>query len=99
MVHLLCEFEAHDCGWEDLHVKATPACTGAGDSGPLKLLNIVDECTREALAMDVERSIDADLVVATLDRNRGAARLPDVFAFRSRPGVHRERFDTLLEAE
>jgi putative transposase len=31
-------------------------------------LNVVDEFTREALATDVERSIDADGVVATLDR-------------------------------
>jgi len=38
------------------------------DARPLKLLNIVDEYTREALAMDVERNIDADAVVATLDR-------------------------------
>jgi len=41
----------------------------------LKLLNIVDEHTREALAMDVDRSITADKVVAVLDRlvaQRGA---------------------------
>ena len=34
----------------------------------LKLLNIVDEHTREALAMDVDRSITGDDVVACLDR-------------------------------
>ena len=41
----------------------------------LKLLNIVDEHTREALAMDVDRSITADKLVAVLDRlvaERGA---------------------------
>jgi putative transposase len=41
----------------------------------LKLLNIVDEHTREALAMDVDRSITADKVVACLERliaERGA---------------------------
>jgi putative transposase len=41
----------------------------------LKLLNIVDEHTREALAMDVDRSITGDVVVATLERlvaERGA---------------------------
>jgi putative transposase len=41
----------------------------------LKLLNIVDEHTREALAMDVGRSITGDVVVATLERlvyQRGA---------------------------
>jgi putative transposase len=38
------------------------------DGCSLKLLNLVDEFTREALAIDVERSIDADHVVAVLDR-------------------------------
>ena len=42
----------------------------------LKLLNIVDEHTREALAMEVNRSITGDDFVATLERlvtERGAA--------------------------
>jgi putative transposase len=34
----------------------------------LKLLNVIDEFTREALATDTHRSIDADHVVAVLDR-------------------------------
>ena len=38
------------------------------DQRTIKLLNIVDEFTRECPAIVVERSIDADLVVATLDR-------------------------------
>ena len=38
------------------------------DGRALKLMNIVDEFTREALVMLVERSIDADTVVATLER-------------------------------
>lgn len=38
------------------------------DDRTIKLLNIVDEFTRECPAIVVERSIDADLVVATLDR-------------------------------
>ena len=45
------------------------------DGRILKLLNIVDEYTRECPAIVVERSIDADRVVATLDRlavHRGA---------------------------
>ena len=45
------------------------------DNRTLKLLNIVDEFTRECPAIVVERSIDADQVVATLDRlvvERGA---------------------------
>ena len=45
------------------------------DGRMLKLLNAIDEFTREALAIDVARSIDADGVVACLDRlaaERGA---------------------------
>ncbi len=45
------------------------------DGRMLKILNVIDEFTREALATDVERSIDADGVVACLDRlaaERGA---------------------------
>ena len=45
------------------------------DGRILKLLNVVDEYTRECPAIVVDRSIDADKVVATLDRmmaERGA---------------------------
>ena len=45
------------------------------DGKMLKILNVLDEFTREALATDVERSIDADGVVACLERlakERGA---------------------------
>jgi putative transposase len=45
------------------------------DGRTIKLLNIVDEYTRECPAIVVDRSIDADCVVATLDRlmlTRGA---------------------------
>lgn len=45
------------------------------DGRMLKVLNVIDEYSREALAIDVERSIDADGVVACLDRlaaERGA---------------------------
>src|SRR6059058_5546609 len=34
----------------------------------VKMLNVIDEFTREALAIEVDRSIDADGVVAVLDR-------------------------------
>jgi len=40
-------------------------------------LNVIDEYTRECLAMDVERSIDADVVVSCLEclaNERGAPR-------------------------
>jgi putative transposase len=45
------------------------------DGRNLKLLNVIDEYSREALATDVERAIDADGVVACLERlatERGA---------------------------
>lgn len=45
------------------------------DGRQLKLCNVTDEFTREALAMDVERSFDADATIAVLDRlvaERGA---------------------------
>ena len=38
------------------------------DGRTLKMLNVIDEFTREALAIEVDRSIDADSVVAVLDR-------------------------------
>jgi putative transposase len=38
------------------------------DGRTLKLLNVIDEYTRECPAIVVDRSIDADRVVATLDR-------------------------------
>ncbi len=48
------------------------------DGRVLKLLNIVDEYTREALAIVVDRRIDADATVSTLDRIlAGRARAPE----------------------
>lgn len=46
------------------------------DGRTLKLLNIIDEYTRECLTITIDRSIDADHVVAVLDRlvvERGGA--------------------------
>jgi putative transposase len=45
------------------------------DGRTIKMLNVIDEFTREALAINVDRSIDADGVVGVLDRlalQRGA---------------------------
>lgn len=45
------------------------------DGRELKFLNVVDECTREALATEARRTIDADETVAVLERliaERGA---------------------------
>jgi putative transposase len=38
------------------------------DGRTVKLLNVIDELTREALAIEADRSIDADGVVDVLDR-------------------------------
>ena len=38
------------------------------DGRTVKMLNVIDEFTREALAIDVDRGIDADGVVDVLDR-------------------------------
>lgn len=38
------------------------------DGRSIKMLNVIDEFTREALAIEVDRSIDADGVVDVLDR-------------------------------
>ena len=46
------------------------------DGRVLKLLNIVDEFTREALAMHVARRIDADQTVAVLERLAACAARP-----------------------
>ncbi|NIH97232.1 hypothetical protein FHU31_004222 [Mycolicibacterium fluoranthenivorans] len=40
----------------------------AADGRTLKMLNVIDEFTREALAIEVDRSIDADGGVNALDR-------------------------------
>ena len=58
------------------HVWALDFCHDAtADGRELKFLNVVDEFTREALAVEVERTIDADATVETLKRlvaGRGA---------------------------
>jgi hypothetical protein len=38
------------------------------DGRTIKMLNVIDEFTREALAIETDRSIDADGVVDVLDR-------------------------------
>ncbi len=58
------------------HVWALDFQHDATDDGrELKFLNVVDEFTREALAIEVDRSIDAEETVAVLERlaaERGA---------------------------
>ena len=82
------------------------------DARTLKLLNVIDEYTRECPAIVVDRNIDADKVVATLDRiaaERGApARLrfdngPEFIAAAvadwCRAYQHRETIMCLLQLE
>ena len=51
------------------------------DGRMLKLLNVIDEFTREALAIDMDRSIDDDGVVRCLDRLAGQRGAPAYVRF------------------
>ena len=51
----------------------------------IKLLNIVDEFTRECLAIEVEHSINADQVVAVLDKIAGERGYPIYVRFDNGP--------------
>ena len=55
------------------------------DGRTLKLLNVIDEFTRECPAIVVDRSIDADAVVATLDRLAAARGAPAYVRFDNGP--------------
>ena len=55
------------------------------DGRQLKLLNVVDEFTRERLAIEVERSIDADHVVRVLERLARERRAPRYVRFDNGP--------------
>ena len=60
------------------------------DGRTLKMLNVIDEFTREALAIDVDRAIDADGVVDVLDRLT-LQQAPALRAFRQRSRVRGAR--------
>jgi putative transposase len=51
----------------------------------LKILNVIDEFTREALATEVDRSIDADHVVSILDKIAGERGYPAYLRFDNGP--------------
>ena len=51
------------------------------DGRTLRLFNVIDEFTREALVIEVDRSIDADKVVAVLDSLAAARRPPGFVRF------------------
>ena len=55
------------------------------DGRTLKLLNVVDEYTRECPAIVVDRNIDADKVVATLDKIAGVRGAPAFVRFDNGP--------------
>jgi putative transposase len=55
------------------------------DGRTIKLLNVVDEFTRECPAIVVDRSIDADKVVATLDRLMAEREAPAFLRFDNGP--------------
>lgn len=55
------------------------------DGRALKLLNIVDEFTRESLAMLVARSIDAEMVVGALERLCGERGAPELLRMDNGP--------------
>ncbi len=57
----------------------------------LKLLNVIDEFTRECPAIEVARNIDADGVVACPRAHRGRAGCTHVPEVRQRSRVHRQR--------
>ncbi len=67
------------------------------DGRTIKLLNIIDEYTRECLAIEIGRSIDADQVVAVLDTlalTRGGA--PVYVRFDNGPRIRRPRRTRLV---
>ena len=66
------------------------------DGRLLKLLHVVDEFTREALAIGCERRIDADATVRVLDRHRRPRRRARAHPLRQRPRVDRERAPRLV---
>jgi len=55
------------------------------DGRTLKMLNVIDEFTRETIAINVDRSIDADGVVAVLDRLAVQRGLPTYVRFDNGP--------------
>ena len=52
-----------------------------GDGRNLKILNVIDEFTRESLSAKTDRSIDADHVVAVLDKIAGTRGYPVYLRF------------------
>src|SRR3569833_4033494 len=55
------------------------------DGRSIKLLNVIDEFTREALAIEVDRCINADGVVAVLDQLAAARGAPTYVRFDNGP--------------
>ena len=66
------------------------------DQRRLKLANIVDECTREALAMRVGRCCTAEDLIVELERLIVDLRRAELLALRQRPRAHRQRVARLV---
>ncbi len=60
----------------------------------LKLLNVVDEFTRESLVMLVERSIDADRTVGVLERLVAEQSAPEILRCDNGPEMTAQRSRT-----
>ena len=59
-----------------------------------KILNVIDEFTMEALATEVDRSIDADYVAHVLDKIAGERGYPEYLRFDKR-----SEFDSFAVAD
>jgi len=66
------------------------------DGRVLKLLHVVDEFTREALAIECQRRIDSDATVAVLDALVASRRRSRSYQVRQRPRADRERAPRLV---
>ena len=64
----------------------------------LKLLNVIDEFTREALAIWVDHSIDADKVVDVVERIAAGRGAPERLRMDNGPRAHRRRTTRLVPA-
>jgi hypothetical protein len=67
------------------------------DGGALRILNVLDEHTREALGSKVARSIGPESVGKHLEKLVGQARHAQVHPRRQRPGVHRRGAQALAQ--
>ena len=70
--------------------RLTSSSTQTADGRVLKLLHVVDEFTREALAIECQRRIDSDATVAVLDALVASRRRSRSYQVRQRPRADRD---------